>query len=205
MKPQELFRERVALYSPEQWRQILNAFVDYRFDDPLYRECRACFVDDDGRLLYVEADAGLLHGALFALGRRAYRRALLPFAEQMKAHAVAHNECGGARMYYNLKNFDAELRAFSAWCVGDDKSEKVCAFQVAMLLGCHPSYGDGVGVEGQTKGDPCSFVHWCCLRPLILFKDGGEGDEDDSAAIADRLARLMVSRDAVRRDGIFDA
>ena len=83
--------QRAALYTVEQWREILDAYVRQDEKNPLLAECLGRFEvygDDDNM---PEDENGFLHSAMRAVGEGAYWRLLEPLAEPMSSFATRPN------------------------------------------------------------------------------------------------------------------
>ena len=179
----QLFLGRVDHYSTEQWHAILDAYVACRHDDPLLAECRALFdrhtqrhpePSHDGML--PEDQYGFLHGALVALGERAYRRSLLPFAEQMEKWADEQQLRDDYQ--HDLDKFRALLRDFAAWC--DDPVSVGDNHGLFLHVRCVMDYGRGGWFAGP--GDPECDELWACFEPLWWAAGDEDGGEDISDA-----------------------
>jgi len=109
--------ENKTRYSIEQWRHILDAYVNGRHDDPLLVECRACFLDEDGG--WALPEDGFLLAAIDVLGLQEFRGALRPLAKPLQACLEESYSRGNFK--HDIEECRERLRYFEEeWTVLDD-------------------------------------------------------------------------------------
>ena len=106
--------QRVAFYTVEQWREILDAYVRRDEKNPLLVECLARFGVYPAM---PEDENGFLHTAMRAVGEGAYWRLLGPLAEPMSKF------CDEAEQRADFEHDAKELRRlihdFREFCRGE--------------------------------------------------------------------------------------
>ena len=181
--------QRAAFYTDAQWKQILDAYVLGKFEeDPLYEECREKFAElewkradaagGETRHALPETEYGFLPAALRAIGRAAYRRALLPFVEQFRNYA---DEMRLRADYpHDLDDFRALIARFEEWCkgIGDAYSGWRLAGELMDYSGDESMGWDSFG----DPDDPLSDMFFACrsvVYDMIGKDDPDDGDGDD--------------------------
>ncbi|HEY8124396.1 MAG TPA: hypothetical protein VIF88_03120 [Methylocystis sp.] len=220
--------QRAAFYTEAQWKQILEAYVrgacqtcdsdasvreNYVLNDSsvaLLKECREKFIELEenraeaagGETHYAlpETEYGFLPAALCAIGRAAYRRALLPFVEQFRNYADEMR----LRADYprNLDDFRALIARFEEWCkgIGDAYSGWVLSGQLMDYSGDETMGWDSFG----DPDDPLSDMFFACrsvVFDMIGKDDPDDGDDDNSGPRGPaRLGKTLRNSNLVLSD-----